>query len=82
MLLQTNVSCYILEKEEQRKDSLKQKLKEMHCEELYNIFENTDCRAEDVFSLDNDALKEFRISIQQRENVLEKIKKGVKVAGI
>ena len=70
-----------VQKEDRRKQSLHQKLKEIHCEELFNFLMKTGCKAEDVSSLDDGAIKSSGLSFLSRKEVLEKIQKDNKIKG-
>ena len=57
----------------ERRPSLRQKLKEIHCEEIFHNLADAGSTLEELFSLDNDALEKFGIDLKQRKKILTKI---------
>ena len=62
-----------VKKDQERKESLLERLKEIHCEEIFHNLADAGSTLEELFSLDNDALEKFGIDLKQRKKILTKI---------
>ena len=62
-----------IQKENERKIRLRQKLKDVKCHDLYNRLLKIGYTSEKVFSTDHDTLKSIGLSFMERKNVLKKI---------
>ena len=67
-----------VKKEDRRKQSLQQKLKETHCLEILNFLTKEGYKADEIFSLDHDALSTSGLSFGERKRVIEKLQNGKK----
>ena len=63
-----------VKKDQERKESLLERLKEIHCEEIFSDLAEGGCTSEEVISLDDDALRKLGIDFKKRKNVLRRIK--------
>ena len=62
-----------VKKDQERKESLLERLKEIHCEEIFSDLAKGGCTSEEVISLDDDALRKLGIDFKKRKNVLRRI---------
>ena len=62
-----------IQKENERKIRLLQKLKDVKCYDLYDSLLKIGYTSEKVFSTDHDTLKSMGLSFMERKNVLKKI---------
>ena len=64
-----------IQKDQEKKETLFEKLKEANCEEIFDNLAKAGCTSEEVLSLDDEALRKMGIGFKKRKQVLTRIKK-------